>query len=142
MAGEFYQVSLKAIIRRADGKILCLNGKIATSFESYYDLPGGRIDRDEFKNPFVEILQRELKEEIGNVPVSISSTPCALGRHWSLDGYPVLYVFFPAECLEPFDDVSVSHEHEGFSWLSITEENVKDYFVSGILEGVKQYIQT
>jgi len=141
MANEFYQVSLKAIIRRSDGKILCLNGKKGASFEGYYDLPGGRIGKDEFKTPLNEILQRELKEELGDLSVSISSAPCALGRHWSLDGFPVLYVFFRAECGTLVDDVSVSHEHEGFSWLDITKENVETYFVSGILEGMKQYIQ-
>ena len=140
MANEFHQVSLKAIIRRADGRILCLKNNKGTAFERYYDIPGGRIKKGEFKIPFIEILKRELREELGDLSLSISDTPCALGRHWSRDGFPVIYIYFPATYEGVIDTVSTSNEHEDFAWLEVTNENIEEYFVSGILEGIRQYL--
>jgi 8-oxo-dGTP pyrophosphatase MutT (NUDIX family) len=34
-----------------------------SSFYGMYDFPGGRIDEDEFKTDYIEILKRELYEE-------------------------------------------------------------------------------
>jgi 8-oxo-dGTP pyrophosphatase MutT (NUDIX family) len=140
MEHEFYQVSLKAIIRRPDGKVLCLKGKKGGAFEGYHDLPGGRISKKEFRVSFMEILQRELQEEIGDLSVDISSIPCGVGRHLSKDGFPVIYIFFPATCTATNASVPISHEHEGYAWLELTEGSAENFFISGILEGVQQYL--
>ncbi len=141
MAHDSYQVSLKAIIIRPDGKMLGLNGKKGGAFEGYYDMPGGRIDVEEFGVPFETIIRREIEEETGGLDVELEQHPIAIGRHQSKQGYRVLYVFFIGRLSENVETVTISDEHEGFAWLEVDETNLEKYFVSGMLEGMKQYVR-
>ena len=59
-----YQVSLKVVFRDGD-KLLAL-AKDKGSFAGHYDFPGGRIDLIEFETDFMEILAREIGEELGD----------------------------------------------------------------------------
>lgn len=137
---ERYQVSLKAIIRDPHGRILGLNGKIGGLFEGYYDIPGGRIDESEFRTPFFEIIKREVQEELGpELRFSLDSTPIALGRHESRDGFKVLYVFFEGIVEDPNVAMEISHEHVGWAWLDLSKQPLEKLFTSGILEGMKQW---
>ncbi len=145
MAKDVYQVSVKAIVVRPDGKVLGLNGKIGGLFEGFYDMPGGRIETDEFSTPLTEIIQREIKEETGLTEVEIEENPVSLGRHLSKDldtdgkRVRVLYVFYRAQIAGNVEDIAISDEHEGFAWLDLTEENLPTYFTSGMLEGMRGY---
>jgi 8-oxo-dGTP pyrophosphatase MutT (NUDIX family) len=137
---ERYQVSLKAIIRRDDGRVLALNGRIGGLFEGYYDLPGGRIEETEFAIPFPEIIRREVREEVGSeLQFTLSDAPVAVGRHQARDGQRVLYVFFDAIVDNPDVTMQVSAEHVGSAWLDLSAQPLEKLFVSGILEGMKQW---
>ena len=46
---DFDQVSLKLILQNSAEEVLCLKAAYKGSFGDFYDLPGGRIDVDEFK---------------------------------------------------------------------------------------------
>jgi ADP-ribose pyrophosphatase YjhB (NUDIX family) len=59
MAERLFQVGIKGLIRDNAGKILLL--EIPKGTESYWDLPGGRMDEGE---TFKQTLARELREEI------------------------------------------------------------------------------
>ncbi|MBP9852749.1 MAG: 8-oxo-dGTP diphosphatase [Patescibacteria group bacterium] len=59
MSEQQFQVGVKALVRRDDGKILLL--READHPDSYWDLPGGRVELGE---SLAETLQRELREEI------------------------------------------------------------------------------
>src|SRR3989338_7584743 len=76
-----YQVSLKVIMKNTKGEILGLKAIDKGSMRGYFDLPGGRIDSDEFYAPFEEIIKREIREEIGVVDYILDNSPVALGRH-------------------------------------------------------------
>lgn len=137
---QSYQVSLKVILRDAKGRVLGLNGKIGGLFEGYYDIPGGRIDESEFDLSFYEVLQREVREELGSeVEFAINPTPVALGRHTSREGYRVLYVFFEGKMKDAAVDFTISAEHVGWAWLDLAAEPLDKLFTSGILEGMKQW---
>lgn len=64
----FYRVSVKAIIRNADGKILVLKENQDT-----WSLPGGGLDHGE--EP-VAGLKRELKEELGIETINSVTLSC------------------------------------------------------------------
>lgn len=146
MAKDVYQISVKAVIVRPDGKVLGLNGKNGGLFEGFYDMPGGRVETDEFSTPLTEIIQREIKEETGLVDVEIEENPVSLGRHLSKDldsegnRVRVLYVFFRARIHGNIETIKISDEHEGYAWLELTKENVPTYFTSGMLEGMRGYL--
>ncbi len=137
---ERYQVSLKAIIRDQAGRILGLNGKIGGLYEGFYDIPGGRIDESEFTTPFADIIRREVAEELGaEIRFSLGTAPVALGRHQARDGYRVLYVFFDALIENPEVAMEISKEHVGWAWLDLSAQPLEKLFLSGILEGMKQW---
>lgn len=144
---DFYQVSLKAILRNADGLILAVKCGPTSSMAGFYTLPGGRIDEDEFSKPYTDILSRELREELGEaVKFSFSPLPVALGRHLIPaknsgkinQDIHVLLVFFEAQFLG--GNVVISDEHTGFTWLDLNSIVLAEYFISGSLEGLKMYI--
>ncbi len=144
-----YQISLKVLLKNKEGKILLLrpDPKSTWGQGGFYDLPGGRIDEEEFTTNFEKILTREIKEECGEVDVRIYPQPIGLGRHAITKTNPnpahwgkhVLYVVFGAELLS--GDVATSNEHVGHEWVSLDGMDLEKYFTSGILEGVKMYLR-
>lgn len=66
MGEDCFHLGIKAIIRNSSGKILLLrtNPKVLKGFKGkpYWDIPGGRIQRD---STVKATLERELEEETG-----------------------------------------------------------------------------
>jgi len=58
---EVYHVALKILLRKGN-KFLFLR----ESLRKRWDLPGGRIDRNEGKTPFEKIIEREVQEELSS----------------------------------------------------------------------------
>jgi len=133
-----YQVSLKLILKNSNGEILALNAAENCSFIGYYDLPGGRIDTDEFATGLDQILAREVKEELGEVRFDLSFKPVAVGRHQIVNGTRVVYIFFEAKYLG--GQIVTSNEHQGFKWLDLKNIELTKYFKSGILDGIRMYL--
>ncbi len=129
--------------------MLALKADPKGSLAGYYDLPGGRIDDDEFYTPLTDIIKREVLEEIGEVKINLNPKPVAVGRHLispsKLFGkvnekdIHILYLFFEAEYQS--GDIEISDEHQSFEWISLTDikNNAEHYFTSGILEGIQMY---
>lgn len=144
---DLYQISLKLILKNDKDEILILNAIKGGTFDGFYDLPGGRIDVDEFRVDSEDILEREVKEELGAIEVDIfSSAPVSIGRHLipaSLSStgseMHVLYLFF--EGYYKSGDIKISEEHLGYKWINLKDIVLEEYFNSGILEGMKRYIQ-
>ncbi|MFH1253661.1 MAG: NUDIX domain-containing protein [Candidatus Uhrbacteria bacterium] len=141
---DFYQVSLKAIIKNDQDEILLLAENSNSNSAGFYDLPGGRIAVDEFTTSFIDILKREITEEIGNVKIDFSPQPVAVGRHFipaaiSKTGFDihVLYLFFEAKFVG--GKVVISDEHTGFKWVDFSKEEPNKFLKSGNLEGIEMY---
>lgn len=134
-----YQVSLKLILKRGD-EVLALKAREDGMFRGFYDMPGGRIHADEFGKDFMDVLRRETQEELGDVRFSVHPMPVGIGKHKSLDGFFVLYVFFVGEYES--GEPRLSHEHIGIDWLKLSPENLETYFTSGILEGMRTYLSS
>lgn len=142
-----YQVSLKALITNDNGEVLALNALPTGSFAGYFDLPGGRIDVREFTTPFTEILEREIREEVGEIQMEIASVPVAVGRHLIAaeseqsggESVHLLYIFFEVKYLG--GNIQTGREHSGFRWLDLHKHKLPDLFKSGLLEGVSMYIK-
>jgi len=58
---QLFYLGVKALIRNKSGDVLLLKVKRATG-ETYFDLPGGRINKNE---TLPEALSREIQEETG-----------------------------------------------------------------------------
>ncbi len=136
-----YQISLKAILRDADGRVLGLGGRADGAYVGRFDLPGGRIDEGEFRAPFIDILKREVAEELGDVRVDLRPFPVAAGNHAFLSKRfgptKVLYLAFEGRFLG--GDIRVSDEHVGFRWFTLDDACREEFFISGNREVLCQY---
>ncbi len=143
---DFYQVSLKLLLKNNNGHVLILKIPDGFTLSGYYDVPGGRIDQDEFTIPFEDILRREVKEEIGDVNVSIDLNPVAVARgiipesrHHEGRDVHIFYVFF--EAVYEGGDVAISDEHTDHAWVDLEQIDIKKYFTAGILQGIEMYMK-
>ena len=143
---DFYHVSLKLLLKNNEGHVLILKARSEGSMEGFYDVPGGRIDTDEFTAPFEMILRREVKEEIGDVEVSINLNPVAVSRgmigssvHHEGEEIHILYIFFEADYHG--GDIVISDELTDHKWVDLGRIDPKDYFNGGILEGIQTYLE-
>jgi len=127
------------------GEILLLKSNEDGSYAGFYDLPGGRISIDEFSIPFEEVVKREVEEEIGSIDYNLNPKPAAIGRYLlpakfnrSKKDIHVLYIFFEAQYEN--GDIKISDEHEDHLWLNLSNQPLKKFFKSGILDGIKMYL--
>src|SRR3989344_3626721 len=135
----FYQVSLKVIFKNEKGEILGLKNVNKGPHAGFYDLPGGRINQNEFYTDFKNIIERELEEEVGEIKFNLKEKPVAVARHMVPGGMtntgepvPVLQLYFEAEYLE--GEIKISGEHSDYKWIDINNINVEEFFTAGILE--------
>ena len=77
--------------------------------------------------------------------VEINSKPVAIGRHLiaahltrAARDLHVLYIFFEATLIG--GDLKISDEDTGQTWLDLNTIDPKDYFTSGLLEGIEMYL--
>ena len=115
------------------------------SYAGFYDVPGGRIDADEFSVSFEKIVKRELEEEIGSIDYKLNPKPAAISRYLlpakfnrSKKDIHVLYIFFEAQYEN--GDIKISDEHEDHLWLNLSNQPLDKFFKSGILDGIKMYL--
>lgn len=139
-----FHVSLKVILKDNNSRILALKMPDGSSMDGYFDFPGGRIGENEVGNPFPEIIERELIEEIGlEVRYRLSSKPVACSIHtYDSKKYgrkvDILCLFFEAEYLG--GNIKISSEHKEFDWLKLSNKNISKYFIKGPLEGMRNYL--
>lgn len=138
-----YQISLKIVLKDKAGKILILKATTESQLAGFYDLPGGRIKENERTGSFRIILERELKEELGeDIKFNLVERPVAIGRHdyWSKKydkTQHVFWVLFEAEYLA--GEIKISSEHSGYKWATLHLANLQEYFIKGPLESMTHY---
>lgn len=142
---DYYQISLKLILRSSDGTVLILRAVDGGSYEGYWDFPGGRINTDEFGADLLEIVKREAQEETGISDIVVQPKPVAYARHLipgrvTKDGKGIHVFYLLFEGKTNTKDVHVSNEHTGAQWVKIEELPLGEYFTGGNLEGVQRYL--
>jgi 8-oxo-dGTP pyrophosphatase MutT (NUDIX family) len=136
---DSYQISLKLFLKNSAGEVLGLKAKDDDISAGFYDLPGGRINVDEFEVSFLEILKREVKEELGDVNFEFNEKPVAISRNVNMrTGNRIVHVFFEANYIS--GGIKISDEHLGYEWINLKEVELNKYFSLGILKGVMMYV--
>lgn len=127
-----YRISVKAIIKDAEARILLLRKK-----DGSWELPGGGLEHGEDPK---EALSREITEETGMTVEWMSETPVAF---WSINkevGSPILkwfaFVVYEAKVSGEFIPSLDSEESQEAKYFGIDEarqlqlhDNIKPYFV-------------
>lgn len=134
-----FQVSLKILLVNKKNEYLILKDVIKTKYwKGKFDLPGGRINPNELKMNFHKILDREIREEIGNfVRYKLRSDPVSLAK----SDYPYeprkIFILFEGKYLG--GEIIISDEHFFYRWERIDKVNAKKLFSSVLYELMSNY---
>lgn len=142
---QFFQVSLKAMLKNEKGETLVLSCESDGTMKGFWDFPGGRIDKGEEELPYTDIVAREVAEEAGSgVKFSLSSKPAAMGHHFVPKKYSgldqdvhILLVLFEGKY--EGGEIKVSGEHGRADWIDLDKIDIEKYFTKGILDAVRNY---
>lgn len=139
MSHALFQVSIKIILQK-DGKILVLKTN-----DDYLDFPGGRLDESEMDLDHQTVVQREIREELGeDIKVDVGKLAFVSRRSYTKDGITnrVIAIFYNANYTSGSVQLSDEHVHaewlekaeilnRGYKFMSPDEEKqLKEYFVS------------
>ncbi len=132
-----YHVALKVLMRKGDEMLFLL------ASSDRLDLPGGRIDNVEHETPLPEILDREIREELGmDVKYKLGKPVVQFRRHVPHKGWHVFLTAYEAEFLS--GSIQISPEHSGFKWINIksfpTDPNI--FFNPEEYAALKQYFDS
>jgi hypothetical protein len=106
-----YWVAFKLLLEK-DRKFLFLR----TSQRGILDLPGGRADIDEGKVPIKKILEREIKEELGqNLEYKLSGPVLQYRRYSVKYKMYVLITAYKADYIS--GPIRLSQEHRSYEWI-------------------------
>lgn len=135
---DLYFVAVKMLIRDED-KLL-----ITHDIFGAWDLPGGRIKKDEFKSSLPSVIERKIREELGNDFRYSIAEPTVFFRvereEHGLDNKKVRIFAIGYEALYKGGEVQLGAHHDKYEWVDIKTLKPEDYFVDGWLEGVQEYI--
>lgn len=141
---QFFQISLKIILKNDKGEMLLLEMPDHSKMAGYFDFPGGRITSTEIKDSFEDILNREIMEEVGPIEYKIGPKPVSYGIHsyysnkYQKDVH-VLWLFFEGQYIK--GKIKISPEHKRVIWQEINQNNAKKYFTLGPLKCIEKYLK-
>lgn len=129
---------MKALVRNGD-KLL-----ITHDIFGAWDIPGGRIKKDEFEKPLEQVLERKLREELGDDVVYEIGDSKVFFRVERLEqgidttarifgiGYEVRYIS---------GEISLGEHHDELRWVDVATFQPEELFGSGWEVGLKQYLE-
>ncbi|MEK7615633.1 MAG: NUDIX hydrolase [Patescibacteria group bacterium] len=108
-----------------------------------WDLPGGRIRKDEFDTPLEEVIKRKILEELGDDVRYEIGKPVVFFRHERIENSSgqsvrIFAVGYEAKFLG--GKIKLSELHTQSEWVDIATFKPEDYFTGGWLKGVKEYL--
>ena len=138
MDKDLYFVAVKLFIR--DGNKLLITHDIFGS----WDLPGGRIKKDEFEKPMDRIIDRKVHEELGDeVKIEIGKPNNIFFRVERKEQklgeiVRIFAVGYEAKYLG--GEVNLGDHHDKMEWVHINNFKPEEYFTGGWLKGIKEYV--
>jgi 8-oxo-dGTP pyrophosphatase MutT (NUDIX family) len=134
---DLYFVAVKLFLR--DGNKLLISHDIFGS----WDLPGGRIKKDEFESPLESVIERKIGEELGGDVKYKLGNPEVFFRVKRIEqdsgnearifaiGYAATYLG---------GEVLLGQNHDKIEWVDVNTFKPEDYFTGGWLTGVQEYL--
>lgn len=107
-----FHIAFKILLRKGD-KFLFLK----TANKKYWDWPGGRADNVEYKTPIKKILEREVKEELGNkVKYKVGNIAFQHRRYFKPRKIYILTTIYETKYLS--GEIKLSSEHSSYKWIN------------------------
>lgn len=134
---DTYFVAVKIFLER-DGKFLVMKDNFGD-----WDLPGGRIKRDEFDTALDQVVARKMKQEVGDEISYTLGKPIVFLRHERIENSTketvrIFAVGYQAEWRG--GEVKMSPRHTEIIWADQKTFKPEQYFTGGWLKGVQEYI--
>ena len=134
---DLYHVAVKLLLR--DGEKLLITHDIFGA----WDLPGGRIKKDEFETSIDSIIARKMKEEIGEAVQYKLGEPKVFFRverieHNTQETVRIFAIGFAAEYLG--GEIELGKHHDKMEWVDVNIFKPENYFTGGWLTGVEEYL--
>lgn len=133
-----YFVAVKVFLEKNDKFLILKDGF------GQWDIPGGRIKKDEFETPLEQIVTRKMKEELGSDFTYELGKPIVFMRHKRIektDGDPTVRIFaigYQAKLIS--GDIKMTSHHTEMLWADVNSFDPEEYFTGGWLNGVKEYL--
>ncbi|NUM25379.1 MAG: NUDIX domain-containing protein [Candidatus Buchananbacteria bacterium] len=144
---ENFQVSLKILLKKNNQYLLLNVAKTdRVAGMEKFDLPGGRINRDELNLPFHQLVDREVKEELGPlITYKLRPDPVSLGQAIIPDFIEIkpgetrsrFFVLFEAEYLS--GEIEISDEHSDYQWTDLQPNHIEQLFTPLLWDVLKNY---
>jgi len=134
-----YFVAVKIFLEK-DGKFLIMKDSFGD-----WDLPGGRIKKDEFDVDLEKIIARKMSEELGGDIKYTLGKPLVFMRHQRVEqasGNPTVRIFaigYQASLGQ--GDINLSDRHTEMKWVDPNDFDPAKYFTGGWLRGVQDYLR-
>lgn len=110
-----------------------------------WDIPGGRLRENEFSVSLQVVIERKVKEELGEALQYEVGEPVVFMRHERdeilPDGKKEKRRIFAIGYLAKYvgGEIKLGKNHERFEWVSIQEFEPEKYFTGGWLAGIKEF---
>ncbi len=133
-----YYVAVKIFLEH-EGKLFIFKDRFGD-----WDLPGGRIKKDEFDVSLEDVVRRKMREEVGDNIVYTLKQPQIFMRHERVEdapGNPTIRIFaigYPATVES--GEIELSKQHLEMKWVDPQNFKPEDYFTGGWLKGVQEYL--
>ncbi|WP_108929930.1 NUDIX domain-containing protein [Leptospira johnsonii] len=130
----FFQITQKVFLRKGKELLILRDRK-----SGFGDLPGGRMNEDEFYGDWLESLSRELKEEMGEAcEIKIHPRPILIHKHRVSDGnHPCVIVAYHGEFIS--GEIALSDEHDYIAWVDAATYDPKPLFFEYMLDALHLY---
>ena len=135
---DVYFVAVKLLLR--DGNKLLITHDVFGS----WDLPGGRIKKDEFNNPLESIIERKMKEEIGTkVSYSIGEPKVFFRVERQEHGIDMKVRIFAIgyEAAYTSGGIELGEHHDEYRWVDVNTFKPEELFEGGWKSGLEEYLE-
>jgi ADP-ribose pyrophosphatase YjhB (NUDIX family) len=136
---DLYFVAVKVFLEK-EGKFLIFKDGF-----NQWDIPGGRLKKDEFETPLEDVVKRKMLEELGDNVKFTLGKPIVFMRHERVEstpGNPAVRIFAVGyqATLDEGEPEMKSH-HTEMLWVDPNNFKPEDYFTGGWLKGVQEYLE-
>jgi 8-oxo-dGTP pyrophosphatase MutT (NUDIX family) len=132
-----YFVALKLFLR--DGDALLVTHDVFGA----WDLPGGRIKKDEFAKPMEDIIERKVTEELGADVTYQLGQPKVFFRVERLEqGLDQKVRIFAVgyEAQYTGGNIALGKHHDSYEWVNVKTFKPETLFEGGWLVGIREYL--
>lgn len=135
---DLYYVAVKLLLRD-EQKLL-----ITHDIYGDWDLPGGRIRKDEFNSPLESVIKRKTHEELGgNISYELGQPEVFFRverQEHNLNGQTVRIFGVGYEAEYMGGRIVLGVHHDQMEWVDLSTFRPEDYFTGGLLVGVNEYL--